>query len=207
MPKKPTLGTKRWAKAQGITVAALIVLMLAVSYLGTMDAKTASVTLPSERIRLDGATAEPSAAPASTAPPEGGKALEDVSETASTVQPASAQLPGTFESYRLSLAATRESAAKLLDEVIESSASSAETVAEAQRQKAELARAMEVETAIETLLEARGFEEVLCTVRNGSVNVVVRGAKLDQRQAAQILDIAVAESGEAAANVRIIPAE
>jgi hypothetical protein len=43
-------------------------------------------------------------------------------------------------------------------------------------------------------------------VREGSVNVVVKTNQLTQQQAAQILDIVMAESGEAAANVKIIPA-
>ena len=60
---------------------------------------------------------------------------------------------------------------------------------------------------METLLAARGFDQTLCTVRQGSVNIVVRAQSLTQQQAAQILDIAVSESGEPAANVRIVPAQ
>ena len=84
---------------------------------------------------------------------------------------------------------------------------SAQTVEEALRQKTELARTREIETTVETLLAARGFDQTLCTVRQGSVNIVVRAQSLTQQQAAQILDIAVSESGEPAANVRIVPAQ
>ncbi|MDR0928842.1 MAG: SpoIIIAH-like family protein, partial [Oscillospiraceae bacterium] len=73
-------------------------------------------------------------------------------------------------------------------------------------QKEALAKSTQTEAAIEALLAARGLPEALCTVREGSVNVVVKTNQLPQQQAAQILDIVMAESGEAAANVKIIPA-
>ena len=91
--------------------------------------------------------------------------------------------------------------------MIQSPGASAQTVEEALRQKTELARTREIETTVETLLAARGFDQTLCTVRQGSVNIVVRAQSLTQQQAAQILDIAVSESGEPAANVRIVPAQ
>ena len=95
----------------------------------------------------------------------------------------------------------------LLNEVIADASAGADTVQAAIRQKAELARTLETEATVETLLKARGFGEVLCTVRQGSVNVVVKTDGLTQQQAAQIMDIAMSESGEPAANVRIIPAQ
>ncbi len=207
MKKLPTLRGKQWAGKQGLAVLGLVGLMLMVSYLGTLGAHPVSLTLPSERIPIEGAaiaeeataSPEPASAPEATPAP-------DAAATAVPAATATAAV-GTagFEGYRQRLAATRETSAALLDEVIGSASASADTVQEALRQKAELARAAEVETTIETLLSARGFE-ALCTVRQGSVQIVVAGEQLTQQQAAQILDIAVSESGEAATNVKIIPA-
>lgn len=199
MHKKPTLRTNQWMSWRSLAVVALVALMLAVSYFGTLGARTASVTLPMERVPLT-ATAAPGEAEHSAGAPEATGAPAPAAPEATAA--------GTsFDAYRETLAKSRETAGMLLNEVIADASAGADTVQAAIRQKAELARTLEAEAAIETLLKARGFGEVLCTVRQGSVNVVVKTGGLTQQQAAQIMDIAMSESGEPAANVRIIPAQ
>lgn len=210
MKKLPTLQKSRWINRRNFAVVALVALMLAVSYLGTMEAKTASVTLPMDRVPLEatGGNANNDPAAGSAAGAATPASTSAVSPTGTpTGAPVIATADGSFDEYRNSLTAARESSASLLDEVIGNASASAETVREALRQKAQLAWSSEVETVIETLLLAKGFEDVLCTVRDSTVNIVVRTAQLTQQQAAQILDIAVSEAGVSAANVRIIPAE
>ncbi len=195
MKKLPTIQQARLPGYRSLGVLALIALLLTVSYLGTLGEQPVSATLPVERVPLDGTVAP---------------TLEDIQPeptAAPTAAPVAARTDTSFEAYRKDLEASRQTAAGLLDEVILNTASSAETVQEALRQKAALAHATEVETAIETLLRARGFADALCTAREGSVSVVIRGTALTQQQAAQILDIAVAESGEPATNVRVYSAQ
>ncbi len=214
MKKLPTLNGKqrKWPAWRSFGVVGLVVLLLAVSYLGTLDAKEASVTLPMERVPLDGiesvdgeleTTPEPgaTAAPGSTAVPG-----TSAAPTPSPV-PAIAEAEAGFDAYKARLTATRAASAKLLDEVIMNASASAETVQTALQQKAELARSNEVEATIETILTARGYPDALVTVRQGSVQIVVKTTQLTQQQAAQILDIAVSETAEPAANIRIVPAK
>ncbi|MCL1963991.1 MAG: SpoIIIAH-like family protein [Firmicutes bacterium] len=204
MKKLPRLREK-WRSPQSLAVLALIALMLAASYFGGNGIRVASVNLPMERVDSDiaaelaQATPMPNARLAETQVSQ----IDPVPQERSTL----AKAASSFDEYRLALTHTRAAAASLLNEVILNAAASADTVQEALRQKAELARSMEVETAIETLLAARGFADALCTVRKGSVSIIVRGPQLTQQQAAQILDIAMSESFEPAANIRIIPAQ
>lgn len=198
MEKTPRLRMKRWVSWQSLSIVALVALMLAVSYFGTIGPRMASVMVPMNRVPLEdtreGTTEQsPSADTPDTTP--------------QVPAPVIAQAQSPFDGYRQTIAEARETAAALLSEVIADASANADTVQEAIRQKAELARTTELEAVIEAMLRARGFEDVLCTVRKGSVSVVVRSAGLTQQQAAQILDIAVTQTGEAASNVRIIPAE
>jgi len=112
-----------------------------------------------------------------------------------------------FIDYRTTLSYTRSNAAALLDEVIADTTASAETIQQAIKKKAELADAMTMEGEIETLLKARGFLDVLCTINAQSVTVVVQSDGLTQQQASQIMDIAVSVSGQPASNIKIIQTE
>lgn len=186
MKRLPILTKLKKIDGRVATLLVLVALLVAVSYLGHR-AQPVSASLPIERVPL-----------ATDSPASGATAQATA---------AAAQAESDFETYRAELEQAREQAAALLDEVIQSPGASAQTVEEALRQKTELARTREIETTVETLLAARGFDQTLCTVRQGSVNIVVRAQSLTQQQAAQILDIAVSESGEPAANVRIVPAQ
>ena len=201
MKKLP--GLKKRMGGQSLAVVALVALMLAVSYFGVSNARFASVSLPAQRVPAEGTPVEGTAQPEML--PEDARVSEGELVPAPAVASALEQEASDFEAYRLSLTKARATAVVQLDEVIGNAAANADTVGEALRQKAELSRTMEIEITIETLLEARGFAKALCTVRQGSVNVVVQGEQLTQQQAAQILDIAMTQSGEPAANVRIIP--
>lgn len=99
------------------------------------------------------------------------------------------------------------SGAKLLKEQIR--AKSRETfleiinntnIAEEQKQEAidgmiELTDVAEKETAAEILLEAKGFEDVVVSITDDMVDVVVNTAELTEAQRAQIEDIVVRKTG------------
>lgn len=194
MKELPTIQKEKRFTFKSLGILGLIALLLTVSYLGSIGNKPVSANLPMERVPISGI-----------------KAIQEkdgVSPTAtSTVAPTIAKAMTTFEQYRYDLEAARQSAGTQLDDVILNTMANAETVQEALRQKTALAKAIEVEAAMEALIKARGYPDVLCTFREGSVNVVIKGVSLTQQQASQILDIAMAESGAPASNIRIIPAE
>ena len=101
----------------------------------------------------------------------------------------------------------RLSGAKLLKE--QTRAKSRETfleiinntnIAEEQKQEAidgmiELTDVAEKETAAEILLEAKGFEDVVVSITDDMVDVVVNTAELTEAQRAQIEDIVVRKTG------------
>ena len=73
-------------------------------------------------------------------------------------------------------------------------------IAEEQKQEAidgmiELTDVAEKETAAEILLEAKGFEDVLVSITDDMVDVVVNTAELTEAQRAQIEDIVVRKTG------------
>ena len=73
-------------------------------------------------------------------------------------------------------------------------------IAEEQKQEAidgmiELTDVAEKETAAEILLEAKGFEDVVVSITDDMVDVVVNTAELTEAQRAQIEDIVVCKTG------------
>ena len=61
----------------------------------------------------------------------------------------------------------------------------------------------EKETAAEILLEAKGFDDVVVSITDGMVDVVVNTAELSEAQRAQIEDIVVRKTGISAENIVI----
>ncbi len=61
----------------------------------------------------------------------------------------------------------------------------------------------EKETAAEILLEAKGFDDVVVSIADDGVDVVVNAAELTEAQRAQIEDIVVRKTGIAAENIVI----
>ena len=65
--------------------------------------------------------------------------------------------------------------------------------------------AMEKEITLEGLLKAKGFSDAVVTIRENSVNVVVEEAEIDEKKAAQILEIVQRETGEDSSNIKVLP--
>ena len=61
----------------------------------------------------------------------------------------------------------------------------------------------EKETAAEILLEAKGFEDVVVSIADGMVDVVVNAVELTEAQRAQIEDIIIRKTGISAENIVI----
>ncbi len=110
-----------------------------------------------------------------------------------------------FENFRQDRDSMNDKELGWLDEVIATSASDAETLADAQAQKLALIESIEKEFTMESLLKAKGFEDVAVMYRPGSVSVVVKQAVLEPEQVAKIVDVVKGETGEPAGNITIIP--
>ena len=109
-----------------------------------------------------------------------------------------------FESFRQDREEVRQLEMDYLDEVIAASASDQETLADAQKQKLTLVENMEKEFTIESMIQAKGFEDAAVTFHSGTVNVVVKSDELEDSRVAQILDIVQAQTGEPAKNIKVM---
>ncbi len=94
-----------------------------------------------------------------------------------------------FEAAKLSREQTRAKNKETLLELVNSS-----TASEAQKEKAmneivAMTAINEKETATENLLSAKGFEEVVVTIVDDSVDVIVNAETLTEQQIAQIEDV------------------
>ena len=92
-----------------------------------------------------------------------------------------------------------------LDSILQSETASAESKAEAEKQKLELIKFADNELVLENLIKARGFEDACVTMSTENINVVVKDAELTSTDVAQILGIVTAETGCNATNVIIVP--
>ncbi len=114
---------------------------------------------------------------------------------------------GFASEAKLNREQTRSRNKESLNEIINSSA-----VSEAQKQAAidqmlELTTIAEQETGAETLLEAKGFEDVLVSVSDGKVDVVVNQSQVSDTQRAQIEDVVSRKTGIGAENIVITPVQ
>ena len=85
-----------------------------------------------------------------------------------------------------------------------------EVVSEAQKQAAidqmlELTDISERETGAETLLAAKGFEEVVVSISESKVDVVINQAEISEVQRAQIEDVITRKTGVPPENIVITP--
>lgn len=110
-----------------------------------------------------------------------------------------------YEVFRANRESDREEEVAYLDAIILNKDTDAETLADAQQQKIAIVDSMEKERNIESLIMAKGFEDVAAMVRADGVDVVVKAEKIDAKQAAQILDIVYSVTEMDAQHVKIHP--
>ena len=107
--------------------------------------------------------------------------------------------------YKEDRKAVREKEVSYLDSIIENEKTDQEVLSEAQRQKIDITKNMEMELKIEGLIKVKGYLDAIVTVQATSVNVVVKAENLTNKQAAEILDIVKTETNQPAKNIKIMP--
>lgn len=110
-----------------------------------------------------------------------------------------------FAAARSERDATRESEFLYLDAIMNSEASTEGAKATAQEQKLALVDRMEKELALETLIKGKGFEDVIVTIGDSGVSIVVGSQDLTVEQANQILSVVVSETTFKPTDVNVIP--
>ncbi len=111
-----------------------------------------------------------------------------------------------FDMYRSERDSVRTQELAYLDAIVAQGGDEM-TLSEAQKQKMTLVGCMESELNTENLIRAKGFQEVIVSMHNGSVNVIVDADALTDEQVAQILDIVLRETGETAENIKVSTAQ
>ena len=111
-----------------------------------------------------------------------------------------------FSTYKTERNTNRQEEITYLESVISNTNTDKETLAEAQQMKLDIVANMELESTVEGLLVAKGFDDAIVTFGTSSINIVIKDAELTQAKVAQILDIVTAETEYTASEVKVIPA-
>lgn len=113
-----------------------------------------------------------------------------------------------FDTYKTDRDSARSSQVELLNEIINSSYSTASEKATATASKTALVEKMEKELILEGLIKAKGFEDAVVTIGSSYYNVIVKDTgNLGNNEVSQILSVIQSETGASANNVKIIPVE
>lgn len=133
-------------------------------------------------------------------------------ETVSDEQPGDAVLASSgMSAYsfaseaKLSRDQTRAKNTESLLEIINSEVISEEQKQGAIEQMLELTDISERETGAETLLAAKGFEEVVVSISDAKVDVVINQSEISDAQRAQIEDVITRKTGVPPENIVITP--
>ena len=130
---------------------------------------------------------------------------DDVSETPGEAVFTSSTNVNTLESARLLKEQTRAKNKETLLDIINSSEISEAQKTGAVEEMIALTDIAEKETAAEILLEAKGFEDVVVSISDEGVDVVVKAQSLTDAQRAQIEDIVQRKTGTSPENIIISP--
>lgn len=109
-----------------------------------------------------------------------------------------------FSTTVLSRQKARDEALGVLKTVVESNDALEETKVQAFADISQIAKDIESEANIETLVEAKGFEDCVAVVSGGTANIVVKSSGLLANDIAQINEIVYEQSGILPVDVRIV---
>lgn len=109
-----------------------------------------------------------------------------------------------FSSVQVNRQRSRDEALEVLQGVVDNEASTATAKEEALAEINKMAKIMESETNIETLIVAKGFEECVAVISGESASIVVKSEGLQAAQISQINEIVYEQAGILPVNIKII---
>lgn len=116
----------------------------------------------------------------------------------------SANADSYFSSVAVDRQRTRDEAIETLKAIVDDASATEAAKTEASAQISALAAIMEKESNIETLIVAKGFEECVAVISDGSASIVVKSDTLTPAQLAQINEIVYEQAAIKPVNVKII---
>lgn len=112
-----------------------------------------------------------------------------------------------FETYRVDRDASREQQSLYYKAILESQNATEEAKTQAQTNLDNLAGTSKKELALESLILAKGFEDVVVSFTENYVNVMVKAKELTEAEVAQIVDVVQKQTQKSIDNIKIIPVE
>ena len=112
-----------------------------------------------------------------------------------------------FSQANASRQKAREEATEVVKEILNDIKSSEEAKAEAVKQVAEIAKNIQQEANIESLIKAKGFNNCIVFIQNGECSVVVSGDAFDEGSAITIKDIVSGQAGVPFDKIKITEAK
>lgn len=109
-----------------------------------------------------------------------------------------------FSSVELDRKRTRDEALEVLQSVVDNASASEQAKSEALAEITAIAKTMDTEANIETLIEAKGFAECVAVIKDESANIVVKSDGLQAAQISQINEIVYEQAGISPVNIKII---
>lgn len=134
-----------------------------------------------------------------------GESQEETKEPGAAVLTNGTSVSSYMVQARLNREQTRSKNKETLLEVINN-----KELGESQKKKAvksmtELTKTTELENTVETLLKAKGFEDVLVTITDKQADVIVNDAEMNETKQAQIENVVKRKTGIEAKNITITP--
>ena len=111
---------------------------------------------------------------------------------------------GYFSATQVSRQRARDEALEVLQGVVDNENADEATKTEALLEIAELARAMEQEANIETLVMSKGFSQCVAVINGDACSIVVEAEELQPNQLSQINEIVFEQAGILPTNINII---
>lgn len=108
-----------------------------------------------------------------------------------------------FTQMVLSRTQARDEAIEVLSGVVNSESAVEQVKTEAQAEINKIAKDIENEANIETLVKSKGFEECIAVISGDHANVIVRTEELSSAQISQISEIVYEQAGIIPTNLRI----
>ena len=112
-----------------------------------------------------------------------------------------------FSSYRSDRESYRERELAYYQAIVDSDQSSELEVNAAKQSMLSLISQMETELVVEGLIKGLGFDDCVMTLTDSNVNVVIKSAKLNENEVAQIVSILQEQLNVSLENIKLIPVE
>ena len=133
-----------------------------------------------------------------------GAGMQDVNSETDKQKETDNSVDTYFSSVELDRKRTRDEALEVLQGVVDNTSSSEEAKSKALAEITTMAKIMEAEANIETLIEAKGFEECVAVIKDESASIVVKSEGLQAAQISQINEIVYEQAGISPVNIKII---